>query len=165
MNEKQTLVSLIRAARLKRHLTQFELSALMGYQYNIMATLESKGQHKRIYRDDWDRIVAVLGDDLDLAAAAPLVVDLPEAGERQPRQPIASKVVDGIGERLLRLRKSFGLSQQDVADELKISKAQVSRVEQGSFLPAITHLQVLVKLYDTSYDYLIDGVGEMRNEK
>ena len=60
-----------------------------------------------------------------------------------------------LGERLLDLRKKAGLSQEDVAEKLNISRQTISRWETNQTLPELTKAKLLSQLYNVSYDFLI----------
>lgn len=64
-----------------------------------------------------------------------------------------------IGKRLLKLRKENGLTQQQVADRVWVSKAMISSYELGSRAPSYDVLIKLAKLFGVSTDYLL-GVEE-----
>lgn len=58
-------------------------------------------------------------------------------------------------EKLIQLRKARGLSQEDLAEKLGVSRQAISRWEQGSTTPDMMNLKQLSELYGVSADYLI----------
>lgn len=62
-----------------------------------------------------------------------------------------------LGEKLLGLRKKEGLSQEDVADKLGVSRQTVSKWETDQTVPELIKAKLLSQLYNISYDYLISG--------
>ncbi|GAA0774760.1 helix-turn-helix transcriptional regulator [Clostridium subterminale] len=62
-----------------------------------------------------------------------------------------------LGEKLLYLRKKEGLSQEDVADKLGVSRQTVSKWETDQTVPELIKAKLLSQLYNVSYDYLISG--------
>lgn len=62
-----------------------------------------------------------------------------------------------LGEKLLDLRKKAGLSQEDVADKLGVSRQTVSKWETDQTVPELNKANLLSQLYNISYDYLISG--------
>lgn len=62
-----------------------------------------------------------------------------------------------LGEKLLDLRKKAGLSQEEVADKLGISRQTVSKWETDQTVPELIKGKLLCQLYNVSYDYLISG--------
>ena len=45
-----------------------------------------------------------------------------------------------FGEKLLQLRKEHGLSQEELAEQLNVSRQAISRWEAGSSLPDTVHV-------------------------
>ena len=70
-----------------------------------------------------------------------------------------------LNERLAQLRKEHGLSQNDLADQLKVSRQAVSRWEQGLAVPSSDNLIYLSKLYGITLDELIHGKGPVEREQ
>lgn len=70
-----------------------------------------------------------------------------------------------LNERLAQLRKEHGLSQNDLADQLKVSRQAVSRWEQGLAMPSSDNLIYLSRLYGITLDELIYGKEEIENEQ
>ncbi|WP_312643842.1 helix-turn-helix transcriptional regulator [Hydrogenoanaerobacterium sp.] len=62
-----------------------------------------------------------------------------------------------LGEKLLQLRKMEGLSQEDVAEKLGVSRQTVSKWETDHTVPELVKAKLLSQLYNVSYDYLISG--------
>jgi transcriptional regulator with XRE-family HTH domain len=62
-----------------------------------------------------------------------------------------------LGEKLLNLRKKAGLSQEEVADKLDVSRQTVSKWETDQTVPELIKAKLLSQLYNVSYDYLISG--------
>lgn len=60
-----------------------------------------------------------------------------------------------LGEKLIQLRKREGLSQEDVAEKLNVSRQTVSKWETDQTVPELFKLKLLRQLYNISYDYLI----------
>lgn len=63
-----------------------------------------------------------------------------------------------LGERLIKLRKKEGLSQEDVAQKINVSRQTVSKWETDQTLPELTKAKLLSQLYNVSYDYLISEI-------
>ena len=62
-----------------------------------------------------------------------------------------------IGNRIAALRRSAGLSQAQLAQELKISPSAVGMYEQGRREPSLTSLVELAQALGVSADYLLTG--------
>ena len=60
-----------------------------------------------------------------------------------------------LGEKLLNLRKKSGLSQEDVAEKLGVTRQAISKWETGQTVPELIKAKLLSELYNVSYDYLI----------
>ena len=60
-----------------------------------------------------------------------------------------------IAERLQKIRKEHGYSQEQLADELGVSRQAVSKWERGEASPDTDNLIALARLYDISIDYLL----------
>ena len=68
-----------------------------------------------------------------------------------------------IGHFLRELRKTKGLTQEQLAEHLNVSGRTVSRWETGTTMPDLNLLIELADLYDIDIRELIDG--ERKNEK
>lgn len=60
-----------------------------------------------------------------------------------------------FGEKLLQLRKEHGLSQEELAEQLNVSRQAISRWEAGNSLPDTVHVVKLSKLFAVTTDYLL----------
>lgn len=60
-----------------------------------------------------------------------------------------------IANRLIKLRKENGYSQEQLADALNISRQAISKWERGEASPDTDNLIELAKLYGVSVDYLL----------
>ena len=71
-----------------------------------------------------------------------------------------------LAEKLMGLRKERGLSQEELADRLGVSRQAVSRWEQGATYPDVPNLRKLTQVFGVSADYLIGGgaAGERKEE-
>lgn len=58
-------------------------------------------------------------------------------------------------EKIVELRKAKGLSQEELAEQLGVSRQAVSRWELGQTLPDIINLVQLCELFGVSADYLV----------
>lgn len=63
-----------------------------------------------------------------------------------------------INERLLKLRKEKGYSQEELANELNVSRQTISKWETGESNPDFDKIEPLCNLYGISADELIRGV-------
>lgn len=68
-------------------------------------------------------------------------------------------MIQGLPERLSKLRTQRGLSQKAVADKLHLSPSIVSGYETGERTPSTEVLLRLSDLYHCSADYLL-GIGQ-----
>ena len=62
-----------------------------------------------------------------------------------------------LGERIYELRKTKGLSQEQLSLEINVSKETVAHWENDVVMPSIHKLILLSELFDVSLDYLIKG--------
>ena len=61
-----------------------------------------------------------------------------------------------LDEKIIQLRKNNGLSQEDLADKLNISRQAISRWENGTALPDSNNILQLSKLFNVTTDYLLN---------
>ncbi len=62
---------------------------------------------------------------------------------------------------LVALRKKAGVSQEQLANELGISRQSVSKYELGTAEPDLTRLHLLKEFFGVSYDALLGDDGEV----
>ena len=62
------------------------------------------------------------------------------------------------GEKIARLRKGNGLSQEQLAEMLGISRQTVSKWENGTSDPSTSNLLALAKLYDVSAEEILSKI-------
>ncbi|MDE5601251.1 MAG: helix-turn-helix domain-containing protein [Clostridia bacterium] len=67
--------------------------------------------------------------------------------------------------RLRELRIEHGLSQEDVAAKIYVTKQAVSKWENGLSMPDVATLGSLAELYGTTVDYLLTGEDKVRVEE
>ena len=60
-----------------------------------------------------------------------------------------------LGEKLKKLRKARGLSQEQLADRLNVSRQAISKWELGESTPDTDNLVALSDYYGVSLDYLL----------
>lgn len=69
-----------------------------------------------------------------------------------------------IGEQIRRHREAAGLSQDDLAARVLVSRPTISHWETGKTMPDAQSLLLLAQLFDTTIDELVKGdVDEMRH--
>ena len=61
-----------------------------------------------------------------------------------------------LSDKIVELRKKNGFSQEDLADELQVSRQAVSRWEQGTADPSSSNILELSKLFNVTTDYLLN---------
>lgn len=66
-------------------------------------------------------------------------------------------------EKITFLRKSIGLSQQDLADKIDISRQSIYKWEQGLTSPDISKLMELAKIFGVTTDLLLDDKIEEKD--
>ena len=60
-----------------------------------------------------------------------------------------------VAERLIKLRKEKGLSQEELAEKLGLSRQAISKWERGESSPDMENIVQLTKIYDLSFDELL----------
>lgn len=69
-----------------------------------------------------------------------------------------------LSEKILELRKQHGMSQEDLAERLGISRQAISRWESGTVLPDSANVLQLSKLFGVTTDYLLNDDYACNNE-
>lgn len=59
-----------------------------------------------------------------------------------------AKVIRTLGWKVKKLRKRVGLTQEELADQLKISRVYMGYIEQGRETPSLTLLLKIAKKFD-----------------
>ena len=60
-----------------------------------------------------------------------------------------------LSDKIVRLRKSNGMSQEELADKLGVSRQAISRWEMGTAMPDATNILQLSRLFQVTTDYLL----------
>lgn len=66
-----------------------------------------------------------------------------------------------VGEKIKEARKQAGLSQEQLADKLSVSRSAVAKWEADNGLPDVDNLKALSRLLNVSVDYLLDDGGTL----
>ena len=61
-----------------------------------------------------------------------------------------------IAEKIIKLRKESGWSQEDLAEKLYVSRQAISRWENGTALPDAQNVLQISKLFGVTTDYLLN---------
>lgn len=61
-----------------------------------------------------------------------------------------------LSEKLIKLRKEKGLSQEEFGNEINVSRQAVSKWENGETKPDTDKIQEIVKKFNITYEYLLD---------
>lgn len=69
-----------------------------------------------------------------------------------------------LSERLLEFRKRRGLTQEDLAREIGVTRQAVSKWERGVIAPSTTNLIALGELYGVHLDELVHGEAPIREK-
>lgn len=62
-----------------------------------------------------------------------------------------------ISKKIIEKRKLIGMSQNELADALFVTRQAVSKWEMGKCLPSIDVLVEMTELFDVTIDYMLDG--------
>lgn len=66
-----------------------------------------------------------------------------------------------LAEKIMQLRKKNGWSQEELAEQMKVSRQSVSKWESGASIPDLNKILLLAQIFDVSTDYLLkDELGE-----
>ena len=69
-----------------------------------------------------------------------------------------------IAERIQSLRKAKGISQEELADRVGVSRQAVSKWESGQSTPDIEKIILLSDYYEVTTDYLLKGIEREKEE-
>lgn len=69
-----------------------------------------------------------------------------------------------LAEKITTLRKSCGMSQEELAEQLNVSRQAISRWEVGSAMPDATNILRLSKMFGVTTDYLLNDDYESDND-
>lgn len=71
-----------------------------------------------------------------------------------------------FADKLIQLRRQHGLSQEQLADRLGVTRQSVSKWESGSSVPELNKIIMISELYDISIDYLVkDSISQSATGK
>ncbi|MGL1957152.1 MAG: helix-turn-helix domain-containing protein [Colwellia sp.] len=65
-----------------------------------------------------------------------------------------------LAEKIVRLRKQFGWSQEELAEKMNISRQSVSKWESTNSIPDLNRIIILSELFDVSTDFLLKDENE-----
>ena len=69
-----------------------------------------------------------------------------------------------LSDKIIRLRKSNGWSQEELAEKLNVSRQAISRWEGATAQPDATNILQLSKLFGVTTDYLLNDEYESDND-
>lgn len=66
-----------------------------------------------------------------------------------------------LGQKLKEIRKKFGLSQEQLAEIMNVSRQAITKWENDGGLPDTSNLQELAKVFGITIDYLLNNDNEL----
>ena len=70
-----------------------------------------------------------------------------------------------VGNRIKKVRQMLNKSQQELADELGVTKQAISNIETGKSAPGLNLLNKLLFDYGVNLNYIIGGLGNILVDK
>ena len=61
-----------------------------------------------------------------------------------------------FGEKIKEARKAAGLSQEQFAEKMSVSRSAIAKWESDKGMPDVNNLKMMAQLLDVSLDYLLD---------
>jgi transcriptional regulator with XRE-family HTH domain len=65
--------------------------------------------------------------------------------------------LEKISKKIIEKRKQIGMTQNELADALFVTRQAVSKWEMGKSLPSLEVLLEITELFDVTIDYMLDG--------
>lgn len=66
-----------------------------------------------------------------------------------------------MNERIKQLRKELGLTQQQFADQLGTSRANISKYEISANVPSTAIISLICRVFNVNETWLLDGSGDI----
>jgi transcriptional regulator with XRE-family HTH domain len=66
-----------------------------------------------------------------------------------------------LGKKLKEIRKKFGLSQENLAEIMNVSRQTITKWESDNGLPDVSNLQELSKVFGITVDYLLNNENQL----
>ena len=66
-----------------------------------------------------------------------------------------------LGQKLKEIRKRFGLSQEQLAEIMNVSRQAITKWENDTGLPDVSNLQELSKVFGITVDYLLNDENQL----
>lgn len=70
-----------------------------------------------------------------------------------------------ISDKIVRLRRRYGWSQEELANRIGVSRQAVFKWESGVNMPDLEKIKKMVKLFNVSYDFLLNEDIEFEDLK
>ena len=69
-----------------------------------------------------------------------------------------------VGDRIQSLRKSKGMSQEELADKVGVSRQAVSKWESEQATPDLEKVVIMSELFEVTTDYLLKGIEPVKTD-
>lgn len=66
-----------------------------------------------------------------------------------------------LGQKLKEIRKKFGLSQEQLAEIMNVSRQAITKWENDAGIPDVRNLQELSKIFNVTVDYLLNNENKL----
>lgn len=66
-----------------------------------------------------------------------------------------------LGQKLKEIRRRFGLSQEQLAEMLEVSRQSLTKWESDSALPDTKHLQEFANIFGVTIDYFLNSARQL----
>ena len=69
--------------------------------------------------------------------------------------------MEHLNVRFKELRKALGMTQEEFAAKMNLSRSYINLIEMGKKVPAERTLKDICREFKVNYDWLVNGAGEM----
>ena len=69
-----------------------------------------------------------------------------------------------IADRIQSLRKSKGMSQEELADKVGVSRQSVSKWESEQAAPDLVKIVIMSEIFEVTTDYLLKGIEPVKSD-